>query len=144
MNKEPSGRGATFSVVAYLAAVAVGCLVVGALIPLGYGAIAPIALLAGFLPGLLMCLPGTLLSFQISKRFRLFRPVWYGAFGAMTGMSVGVVFVMAWRPDITSGVFAGLIFATAGAAAGLTYRWVETREADYRTKIQGDHNKLRK
>ena len=138
MNEEPPEQ--TFSIVAYLAAVAVGCLFVGGLIPWGDGVMAavaimaPAALLVGFLPGLLMCLPGALLSFHVSKRFRLLGAVWYVVFGALTGMSVGILFVLASRPDVTTVAFTGLITATAGAAAALTYRWVEKRESVYRTK----------
>ncbi len=134
MNEEPNIKNATFSIVAYLAAVAVGCLGIGVLVPFGYGAVAPVALLVGFLPGLLMCLPITLLSFHVAKRFRLVGAVWYGAFGTLTGLSVAVIFSFALGTEVTSVAYVTFIFAASGAAAGLMYRWVERQESDYRNR----------
>ena len=98
-----------FSVVSYLAAVAGGCLLTAMLSvfwdPLIAGKpIKPsnllIAALAGMMPGsvlgLLICLPGTLLSFTVANRFGLYSLKWYGALGAMVGLINPILLVGIW------------------------------------------------
>jgi hypothetical protein len=126
-----------------MAAVAVGCLIVGSLLPL-YDmlvgrqvpastvlAMAFFGVIWGFLPGLLMCLPVTLLGVLVANHLDLRNPVSYALLGCLNGATLSVlfgVFPFLWPQEFTFGTFLVVVSSIAGALAGLTYFNVEKGE----------------
>ena len=122
----------SFSIVAYLAAVAVGCVTTGVFLPvldptIGHGvhweallALAGSAMLIGFLPGLFLCLPMTLLCLWLARRFSLVSGNWAIILGAFVGLTTLGTLALAFKSDLLIG-YGALICAIAGALAGITY-----------------------
>ena len=127
-----SDAAPSFSVVAYLAAVAVGCVAIGMSLPfldptIGRGvhleallAMAGSAMLVGFLPGLLLCLPMTLLCLWLARRLGLVSGTWASIMGAFVGLTTLGTLALAFKSDLLIG-YGALICAIAGALAGITY-----------------------
>lgn len=90
------------------------------------------AVLVGFLPCLLLCIPAVLFSFWVRRRFGLKAAVWYALLGSLTGSWVGVLFAIGLslgsRSQITTEVFVVVVASLAGALGGLAYFGVERLE----------------
>lgn len=121
------------ALVAYLVAVAVACLIVGAMIGVNevirrqqpftaillYTFLAPIF---GFLPGLLVSLPGVIFSAWIRRRFSQFSVVWCWFLGMGNGIVISLPIAIISTPNNTSLVAA---FAIAGGCSGVVFAKVE-------------------
>jgi hypothetical protein len=111
------------ALVAYLAAVAVGCLVVGLLIG-GQAAMsgrqpwsnipiyAVVATTIGFFPGLLLSLPGVLFSSWIRRRFGGFTPGRFWLLGILNGS------IICLTVGFAVGAYNGWVVAAFGLAGG--------------------------
>ena len=143
----PEQARRSFSVVAYLAAVAGGCLLMTMFVifqlslergfQLDWGAVnaglvfsVPMAAMTfGFLPGLLIFLPGTLLCVAVANRFHLYSARWYAIFGALVGLLNPALLVFArWGHIFQPVNFSTVAFTVAGTGAGLLYFFTEQLE----------------
>lgn len=144
-----------FSVPAYLLAVAGGCVLFGVFWVLYEAAVSSTlqlnalfffpagVLLIGYFPGLLFCLPTTLLSLWIANRAGLAGAPWYAGFGALTGLAVSIPTFLAFPQTSTAaGVFMPAVFTLAGTGGGLIYFRVEKAEARSRANRQRHEKRL--
>jgi hypothetical protein len=136
-----------FDVIAYLASVAVGCALAGALLPLsdlflGYNVrlesflLWPlVTLLGGFLPCLVLCLPAVLSSFWISRRLHLVAPAWKAFFGGATGLWMkGILSALGMSFTATVELYQVAVLTIAGAVAGIVYHRVKILEQKLHSK----------
>lgn len=123
----------------YLAAVSLGCFTVGTLIgvydvfwrmqPLTVVAFyAFAALIIGVLPGLILGLPGVLVSAWVRRRFGQLPIAWYWLLGLFNGMLVSIPIIVGLAWSSRTGTVSELLiatFAVAGGCAGVAFFKVE-------------------
>lgn len=127
------------ALVGYLAAVSVGCFIVGVLIGI-YGVFwrqepltmvafyAFSALIIGVLPGLILSLPGVLFSAWVRHGFARLDVAWYWLLGFSNGIVISLPISIGFARSSRAGTSCELLivgFALAGGCAGVVFSKVE-------------------